>query len=56
MYLCSDVVKDGQQHRVEDARPELCGEGRAMELEGVEQNLQAAVPVCTNQHMLTLHD
>ena len=37
------MVKYGQKHTVEDARPEGQGESRAMELEGVKQDFQGAV-------------
>ncbi len=43
-HLGPHVVEDGQQHRVEDAQPELGREGGAVELEDVKQHLQRAVP------------
>ena len=36
MYLCPDMIKDGQQYRVEHARPEGRCEGRAMVLQRVK--------------------
>ena len=37
--LRSDMVKDRQQHRVEDARPERRSEGGAVVLQGVKEHL-----------------
>ena len=39
-HLRADVVEDGQQHRVEHARPEGRRERRAVELQRVEQHLR----------------
>ena len=38
-YLCSDVIKNGQQHRIKDPGPERRCEGRAMILQRVKQHL-----------------
>ena len=53
-YLCSDMVKDGQQHTVKHTGPEGGCEGRSMEAECVKQDLQSTVPAMCSWFLSTV--